>query len=175
MALGDVCCHPTYYEVLAKRESAVLEQFSVFATDALGGRKPLVHFDMNLHHYLVADGPVVFKYEPVSESFHEFQSVATGGGDTAHFQIAGRHFLATTSTKIYEFNSASTSFVEFGSLGTSGEYIPTVEHFKIAGCTFLAFAHYSKDGNYNLNSKIYEFNAATDAFVHFQSIGIMFS
>ena len=68
---------------------------------------------------------------------------------------------------IYEYSVASDSFVEFKACPRRAR---GWEAFSVGGRQMLAVANSRDDSTFNINSVIYEYSAASDSFVEFQSV-----
>ena len=115
----------------------------------------------------------LYRYNSTTMQFESFQKiqtiVATG---CEYFRIGDDHFLAFANSlddgswhvksAVYRYNTTTAVFETFQEIETSGAQ--SWEHFRIGASHFLAVANLYDGLSYELNSVVYWYNNATQAF-----------
>ena len=115
----------------------------------------------------------IYQWDSSTNLFDEVQGILTNGAiDFESFIIDGETYLAVANyyndstrnidSKIYQWDSSTNQFEEIQAIATHGAN--DFESFTINGRPYLAVANYSDDSTANIDSKIYQWNDATNQF-----------
>ena len=180
-----------HYDGISYRLNSVIyqwslsqEQFVVFQSIETFGAHSFDFFEITNEQFLAIsnyyDGSSYsinsFIYKWNSNKFEKIQDIATEGAvDTETFVISNETFIAFANHYTQQkrelvqsavFKWSGQQFVKLQSFQTYGAR--DVKSFTDNGSTFLAFANYRRESQYDINSPIYKWNGSH--FVLFQSI-----
>ena len=169
--------------------SATLDQFKVFQKIDTLGALGWEYFSLEGRHMLALANyhddkshnvdSVIYEYSAASGEFEVFQHISTvGARDWESFFVDGKYMLVVANchdadnfhveSVIYWYSSMSGKFEVFQRIETLGAF--DWESFSVDGKQMLAVANYQSNTKTAMKSMIYEYSAATNKFVMFQSV-----
>ena len=137
------------------------------------GRRQMLAVANHYNDITTRINSIIYEWSVATGEFEEFQYVPTIGtlGWEA-FSIGGRQMLAVANqydnSMIYEWSPASNKFEEFQNMHTQGAY--EWKAFSMGERQLLAVANSYSGSTSEIESVIYEYQAATDNFEVFQSV-----